>query len=200
MGVRRMPHSPDHRVPSRLPRRGRLLLLLLLPLLLAADPRPLDPDFRPAAPADWLVVAGHESGYEWIRFSISDELAGDDYRDAAITLYRIVPRVKPEEAGEALVKLKAQEQKVAQPEKFDQTIEDVRWRGMAAAYQSGAGEARRELYLYTDSVDGALYLLWSRGPAAKWEGDEALRESVLRRVSLILMGKDVQEARGSGGT
>ncbi len=173
-------------------------VLAVLPLLLSAAPPPLDPDFRPAAPAGWLVQAGDESGYSWLRLSVSEDLEGDDYRDAAITIYRLLPRVKPAEAGEALVRLKAEEQKVGDREAVDRTIEEVHWRGMAAAYGSDGDVKRRELYIYTDHIEGALYLLWSRGPAEGWEGDEALREAVLRRVSLILTGKEVREARAPG--
>ena len=174
------------------------VVLLLAPLLLAADPRPLDPDFRPAAPSGWLVQAGEETGYTWLRFSVSEDLEGDDYREAAVTLYRMTPRVPAEEAGEGLVELKADSQEITGREAVDRTVEEVRWRGMSASYRSGPERPRREVYLYTDHVEGALYLLWYRGPAADWDAGEALREAVIRRVSLILNGKDVQEAGAPG--
>lgn len=190
-------HTRDRSVSSPF-FRPFLVLALLAPFLLAADARPLDPDFRPAAPNGWLVQAGEESGYSWIRFSVSEDLEGDDYREAAVTLYRMLPRVPPAEAGEGLVDLKAEAQKVTEREAVDRTVEEVRWRGMSASYEAGPENSRRELYLYTDHAEGALYLLWCRGPAAGWESDEALREAVLRRVSLILTGKDVQETGAPG--
>ncbi|MFQ5458354.1 MAG: hypothetical protein ACE5FC_07885 [Myxococcota bacterium] len=172
-----------------MPLRRALPALVLALVLMGADAPPLEPDFQPAAPEGWLVAGKGEGSYTWLRFSVSEAAEGEDYRDDAITLYRIPIAVPPWKAGEALVETKLRVQDDPKSEPVTRTIEGVLWKGITAAYVSGAGTPRRERYLYTGHHKDNLYVFWDRGPAEGWEAGAAVREEALRKVSAILAGR-----------
>ncbi len=179
-------------------RRLQTLLTLALALLfIGADPPPLDPDLRAAAPEGWLVVGKGEGIYTWLRFSASEALEGEDLREDAITLYRIPVAVPPAKAGGTLAEIQLEKQKIHKREAVTRTIESVRWQGVTAEYFSKAGTARRERYLYADRHEDTLYIFWDRGPAAGWEASAPVREETLRKVSAILAGRPAADEAGA---
>ncbi len=177
------------------PQRARVLaVLLFVPALLAAAPFPLEQTFRGAAPPGWIVDAGRESTYEWLRFVESPDLDGEDYASQAITLYRFKLK-DPEKAGAALVRAKIAEQKVPRRSEVEREAAGLRWKGFEAAYASEAGISRREVYLYAKGGKKLLYLFWARGPTPGWEKKAALREATLGKISAVIAG---QERRAEG--
>lgn len=180
-------------------RRLQTFLTLALALLfIGADPPPLDPDIRAAAPEGWLVMGKSEAGYEWLRFSASADIEGEDFRDDSLTLTRAALREKPSKVGKKLLKGKLEEQKATGREKLELEIEGVKWKGIDADYLSEAGVPRKERYIYTDKYKKTLYIYWSRGPAANWEAGAALRETTLRKISAHIAGVDAAAAAEGG--
>jgi len=180
-------------------RRLQIFLTLALALLfIGADAPPLDPDLRAAAPEGWLVTGKSEGGYEWLRFSASGDLEGEDFRDDSLTLTRAVLREKSSKVGKKLLEGKLDKQKATGREKVALEIEGVKWKGIDADYLSESGVPRKERYIYTDKYKKTLYLYWSRGPAADWEAGAALRETMLRKISAHIAGVNTGAAAEGG--
>jgi hypothetical protein len=174
--------------PVRSRHLGILVVLLWVPLLLAAVPLVFEPAFRVAAPPGWTVSESREGAWALLRFVESPELDGEDYKAQAITLYRRELN-SPEEAGEALVHAKISEQKISNRSQIERKASGVRWKGFEAAYASESGVSRREVYLYAKGGKKLLYLFWARGPAAGWETKAALCEAALAKISAVISGK-----------
>jgi len=181
--------------------RGRarvLAVLALLPALLAAVPPSLNQAFRHAAPPGWIVGAGREGLYEWLRFVESSDLDGEDYAAQAITLYRFELQ-DPMRAGAELTRAKAAEQTISRRSEVKRKIGGVRWKGLEAAYTSDSGVSRREVYLYATAGKKRLYLFWARGPESGWQKHAALREAVFKEISAVIHSGVKPSAKGEDG-
>jgi hypothetical protein len=132
------------------------------------------------------VESKRETGYEWLRFSRSLELDGEDYRDASITLYRIEVDIDPLTAGEELAGKKVEGQAVTRRADVGRNLGGVLWQGFEADYRAESGAVRHEEYLFTGFEGGPLYVFWARGPAASWEADAQLRQRSLEKVAAKL--------------
>ena len=165
---------------------ARLGLLVLSAALIAADPSSLGDQFGEAAPEGWIVEGKQEGGYEWLRFSESRELDGEDYRDSSITLYRMRVRIDPMKAGAKLAKLKIKNQEITRRDDAEYEVEGVQWKGFEADYRSESDTARREEYVFTGRGENTLYVFWARGPVESWEAGASARRQSLEKVAARL--------------
>jgi len=170
--------------------RPSVVILSAIALLFGGSPPPLEPHFRAASPRGWVVEGKQEGRIEWMRFSQSTEMDGEDYAGSAITLYRVEVDRRPEEAGEALTGEKLDKQGVRTRSPVDRSVKGIRWRGFEADYASESGAPRRESYLYVARGKKTLYLFWARGPSDRFRAASPLVETSLQKVSEAISGDE----------
>ncbi len=172
--------------------RPSVLILAAIALLFGGSPPPLEPHFRAAAPRGWSVEGKQEGRIEWMRFSESSDMEGEDYAGNAITIYRVEVDRNPQEAGAALTREKVDKQGTTRKDAVDREVKGVRWRGFEADYASEAGSPRREFYLYVARGRKVVYLFWARGPRDRFRAGSPLVERSLRKLSEAVSGDEPQ--------
>jgi len=165
-------------------------MIAAVAFLFGGSPPPLEPHFRAAAPKGWIVEGKQEGRIEWMRFSESIEMEGEDYAGNAITLYRIEVDRAPEEAGDTLTREKLDKQGAGRKDAVDRDLKGIRWRGFEADYASESGAPRREAYLYAVKGRKTLYLFWARGALGRFRDGSPQTERSLQKVSEAISGNE----------